>query len=106
MNIRYYDRDSSTNLELWREPDGRVFQLIANELSKKLKVRWIEKIEGFDQRYWDFKFKGTILTLHLEHFMGIMIYADKSKPDIQRATEPLHVPGDYFNTWNLPEEGK
>ena len=51
MKIKYYDHGKSIDLELWRESDGRVFHLIADELSKKFKVKWVEKIEGIDQRY-------------------------------------------------------
>ena len=104
MKIKYYDHGKSIDLELWRESDGRVFHLIADELSKKFKVKWVEKIEGIDQRYWDFKFKGILLTLHLEHYTGIMIFADKSNPDIKQATDLLYELGNYFKTWNLPKE--
>ena len=102
MEIRYYENKTSINAELYSDSDGKVFCMIADELSKRFKVKWIEKIDGFDQRYWDFKFKGVLLTLHFEHFTGIMIFANKSRSDIQRATELLHVLGEHFRNWNLP----
>ena len=104
MEIRYYESKTSINAELYRDSDGKVFGMIADELTKNFKVKWIEKIYGFDQRYWDFKFKGILLTLHLEHYLGIMIYDDKTHSDVKKATELLHELGDYFKTWNPSQE--
>ena len=100
MLVRYYEDEKFINAELFRESDGSVFQLIANELSEAFKVQWIAKLDGLDQRYWDFEFKGTALTLHLEHHLGISIYVKKSEMDIEGARQVLGEIGDYFKTWN------
>ena len=102
MNVRYYDEAKSFNAELFRDSDGSVFQLIANELSKVFNVQWKAKIDGSDQRYWDFEFKATELTLHLEHFLGISIYIYKTEPDFENAKRVLEEIGDHFKTWNPP----
>ena len=96
MKIKYYEDKTSINVELYKDSDEKVFRLIADELSKKFKVKWIEKIDGFDQRYWDFRFKGILLTLHLEHYLGIMIFAIRSEPDIQKATDLFSEANDTF----------
>lgn len=100
MQVRYYENEKIINAELFRDSDGSVFQLIANELSKVFNIHWITKIDGLDQRYWDFEFNGTTLTLHLEHYLGISIYVKKSEMDIESARQVLEEIGDYFKTWN------
>lgn len=104
MKVRYYEDKTSINAELFRDSDGKVFRMIADELSKKFKVKWTKKIDGVDQRYWDFRYKGILLTLHLEHYLGIMIYADKSSPNIQKATKLLDELGEHFRSWNPPQD--
>jgi uncharacterized protein DUF3630 len=102
MLVRYYEAEKFINAELFRDSDGSVFQLIADELYKVFNVQWKTKLDGFDQRYWDFEFKGTTLTLHLEHFLGISIYVKKSDVDIKSARQLLEEIGDYFQSWNPP----
>lgn len=100
MLVRYYEDEKFINAELFRDSDGSVFQLIANELSDAFKVHWTAKIDGLDQRYWDFEFKGTTLTLHLEHYLGISIFVEKSETGIESARQLLEEIGDYFKSWN------
>jgi len=100
MLVRYYEDEKFINAELFRDSDGSVFQLIADELNEVFNVRWKTKLDGFDQRYWDFEFMGTTLTLHLEHYLGISIYVKKSEMDIEGARQVLGEIGDYFKTWN------
>jgi len=99
MDVRYWEDERSFHAELARVSDGLLFRMIANELSKTFKVNWKGKIDGLDQRYWDFEYEGSELTLHLEHYLGISIYADKSKRDIDQAKEALAQIGDHFKTW-------
>ena len=100
MNVRYYEDDKFMNAELLRDLGGSVFQLIADELTKVFKVQWKTKIDGFDHRYWDFEFKGITLTLHLEHFLGISIFVEKSGTDNESAKYVLEAIGDHFKSWN------
>ena len=58
MDVRYYDEERFVNAELFRDSDGAIFRLIANELTKTFDVQWKAKIDGLDQRYWDFEYKG------------------------------------------------
>ncbi len=100
MHVRYYEDEKFINAELFRDSDGSVFQSIANELSAVFNIRWITKIDGLDQRYWDFEFKGTILILHLEHYLGISIYVQKSEMDIESARQILGKIGYHFKSWD------
>ena len=100
MLVRYYEDEKFINAELFRESDGSVFQLIANELSEAFKVQWTAKLDGLDQRYWDFEFKGTALTLHLEHYLGISIYVKKSETASESAKRVLEEIGNHFKFWD------
>ena len=102
MDVKYYENERSIGAAIFRDSDGSVFQLIADELTEVFKVQWKSKLDGFDQRYWDFRFKGTILTLHLEHYVGISILVKKPEMNRESAKQVLEEIGDYFKTWNPP----
>jgi hypothetical protein len=56
------------------------FEIISNILEEKLKIKFTKKLNGLDQSYWDFKYKGNRLTLHREHYLGVSIFIkDKEK---------------------------
>ncbi|MGB8981526.1 MAG: DUF3630 family protein [Anaerolineales bacterium] len=99
MDVTYYEDAKSVNAGLAKAPDGFLFQRIADELSLVFNVNWKSKLDGLDQRYWDFEYKGLDLTLHLEHYLGIIIYADKSKKDIESVRQVLAEIADHFKTW-------
>lgn len=54
--------------------DGALFKEIGEILRRGLDGSWLEKLDGLDQRYWDLKVRESILTLHLEHYLGIMLF--------------------------------
>ena len=99
MDVKYYENERTIDAELLRESDGSIFQLIADELTKVFNVQWKTKLDGFDQKYWDFDFKGIPLTLHLEHFLGISIFVEKSKTNIENARRVLDEIGNHFKNW-------
>lgn len=100
MDVRYYEDERSISAELFRDSDGSVFQLIADELTEFFNVQWKTKLDGFDQRYWDFEFKRITLTLHLEHYLGISVFVKKPEMDMESARQVLEEIGDYFKSWN------
>lgn len=54
--------------------DNDTFNKIARIIESDLGLHFKEKISGLDQWYWDFEFNGVVFTLHLEHYLGIMIF--------------------------------
>jgi hypothetical protein len=58
--------------------DWGLFERLAARLKDELKGRWMEKLDCLDQRYWDLETEHGRLTLHLEHYLGISLYADKA----------------------------
>jgi hypothetical protein len=99
MEVRYYEEERFLCVELFRDSDGLVFQSIANELSETFNVEWKIKLDGLDQRYWDFEYKGIILTLHLEHYLGINIHIAKATTNTEIAAQVLKEIGDHFKDW-------
>ena len=43
-------------------------------IEQQLNVKLNEKLDGLDQRYWDFIYNNCLLTLHLEQYLGLSIY--------------------------------
>ena len=100
MKVRNHEDEKFINLELSENSDWTLFQIIANELVETFKIQWKTQADGLDQRYWDFEYNGASLTLHLEHYLGISVFADKSKVDIEIARQAINKIKDYFATWN------
>ncbi|HEX9388704.1 MAG TPA: DUF3630 family protein [Anaerolineales bacterium] len=100
MDVRYYEEGRIFSAELVRDSDGPVFQLIADELTEVFNIQWKAKLDGFDQRYWDFEYKGITLSLYLEHFLGIIIFVKKPETNIKNAKKILEEIGEHFKTWN------
>jgi hypothetical protein len=100
MDVRYYENERSSSAEIFRDSEGSSFQLIADELTEAFNVQWKTKLDGFDQRYGDFIFKGITLTLYLEHYLGISIFVKKPEMDRESAKQVLEEIGDYFKAWN------
>ena len=85
---------------LLRDSDRSVFQRIADELTEEFDIRWKAKLDGFDQKYWDFEYKGIMLSLHLEDFLGISIFVKKPDMNMKNAKKTLEEIGEHFKTWN------
>jgi hypothetical protein len=100
MDVRYYEEGRIFSADLLRDSDRSVFLLIAEELTKEFDIQWKAKLDGFDQRYWDFEYKGITLSLHLEQFLGISIFVKKPETNINSAKKILEEIGDHFKTWN------
>lgn len=50
------------------------FEKIATFIEHHYQIKWLERLTGPDQRYWDFTIDNETLTLHLEHYCGISLY--------------------------------
>ncbi len=76
--------------------DWNLFELVASLLEKGLSGEWVEKADGFDQRYWDLKVGSEVITLHLEHYLGITVFTENSKnksPLLEQSYEILSAHG-------------
>lgn len=67
--------DKSFGIKLSSDSDSYLFDDIAKFIEQQLNVKLTEKLDGLDQRYWDFIYNNCLLTLHLEQYLGLSIYA-------------------------------
>jgi hypothetical protein len=102
MKVRNHEDEKFINLDLFEDSDWTLFQMIANELVETFKIQWKTQADGLDQRYWNFEYKGVTLTLHLEHYFGISIFAERSKNHLEKARQVLSEITSHFAEWNPP----
>ena len=73
------------------DSDWNLFELVASILEKELSGEWVEKADGLDQRYWDLKVGSQVITLHLEHYLGITIFSENDKDKSQLLKQSYEV---------------
>ena len=74
--IELNDERATSKLYISSESNWTLFDKIADALETELRGTWVEKADGFDQRYWDLKIEEEVLTLHLDHYLGILAYSN------------------------------
>jgi hypothetical protein len=77
MPVTYSIEGGRTGARLSGESDGQLFERMANLIAKEFHGRWVEKLDGLGQRYWDVEIGGIKLTLHSEHCLGISLFPAK-----------------------------
>lgn len=76
------DGTSHRRVEISKRADWALFERVADLLLAHLGGAWVERLDGLDQRYWDWEAHRGKLTLHLEHDLGISVYpTDGSNAD-------------------------
>jgi hypothetical protein len=55
--------------------DWDLFDQIAEALVRKYAGRIVQRLDGLDERYWDIEINKTIIVLHLQHYLGIYLFA-------------------------------
>jgi hypothetical protein len=76
-------RQDSGRLELriFDDLNWPLFHEVAEVIEREFFGTWLKKIDGLDQAYWDLRIGNSVLTLHLEHFLGIMLYPSTETPN-------------------------
>jgi hypothetical protein len=89
---QFYDNNSRLNIELLKEANNGLFVKIAELISRKFRIPINQKLEGLDQRYWDFQQDTIAFCLHQEHYLGISIYAQNEQSDyyVNKIADYLH----------------
>ncbi len=59
------------------------FDVICKRIISDFNGTLVSSLDGIDHRYRDFKIDGHIITLHLEHYLGISIYSEHPIDAIQ-----------------------
>lgn len=72
-------------------PDWELFDQVAELIVRNFNGRFLEKLNGLEQRYWDIEIEGEVLTLHLEHYLGISLF-----PQVKEANHLVKIVGNYL----------
>ena len=62
--------------ELRLSGDADRFRAIADDVQKKLKGEWRERVDGMDESYWDLEVGGQTITVHRQHYLGVSVICD------------------------------
>ena len=68
------ERDELCEASISDDSDWMVFNGVADAILSKFKGRLVERLDGLDERYWDIQIGERIITLHLQHYLGIMLF--------------------------------
>jgi hypothetical protein len=75
--------ENKVEILISNKSDWALFEKYAHIIEKTVTATLTNKNDGLDQRYWDYMLNTVKFTLHLEHYIGIMLYSysndDKSK---------------------------
>ena len=81
MNIK---RRASGSIELCLSDDPGQFTFLAEAIRKKLAGRWTKQAHGLDQSYWILDVQGKKITVHREHYIGVVVFCDLVAIDAPR----------------------
>ena len=69
-------RQGYLELELSTEANWHKFEQIAKRICIGFHGKIVEKVDGIDEIYWDIKIDEALVTLHLQHYLGILVFAN------------------------------
>jgi hypothetical protein len=72
-------RQGNLQLVIADEADWPEFERLAESIRGRFDARIIERLDGLDERYWDLEVAGQTVTLHLQHYLGISLYASSAE---------------------------
>ena len=85
MKVQYSCKDQRCEAAISDDADWLLFDGIADAILSKFNGRLVEQLDGLDERYWDIEIGKKIITLHLQHYLGIMLFPeDKAGNDLIR----------------------
>lgn len=77
----HFDESGRLSIELASLDSDDLFQCFANRIVKEFDATIINKLNGLDQKYWDFNISSTTIVLHSDTFMGISIYVENGSSE-------------------------
>lgn len=69
------NRKTYSEILISDKPDSEIFKNLCSRLKSEFNAELIEEIEGFDSKYYDFRIVDSVLTLHLQIYIGITIFS-------------------------------
>ncbi|MCP4543097.1 MAG: DUF3630 family protein [Chloroflexi bacterium] len=96
MVIGYSTKSGRTEARLSEVSSWKLFDSIAQTIVQQFGGHWIEKLDGLDQRYWDLKIDDVVLTLHLEHYLGISLFPASDPGNLVAANSLIKTIGAFL----------
>ena len=95
MVTKYLVKDGKTEACLSEVASRELFESIAHTIESHFGGRWVRQLDGIEQRYWDLEINGVVLTLHLEHYLGISLLPASGFSDMAMATSLVEAIGAF-----------
>jgi hypothetical protein len=76
MNVLYSWKNERFDVAISDDADWMLFNGVADAILNKFSGKLVERIDGLDERYWDIEIGGSVVTLHLQHYLGISLFAE------------------------------
>ena len=70
----FYEDDGRIEIVVSDKADWELFEELFSRIKKKFNIKLIKKLDGINERYWEFEDKDGLLCLHLQHHLGITIF--------------------------------
>ncbi len=67
------------------ESDSDLFKSLSDRLKTEFKGVLIDRVEDLDTKYFDFKIKDNVLTLHLQNYIGITLFPTQLNESTDKA---------------------
>ncbi len=109
MKVGYSFKEERCEAIVSDDADWLLFNGVADAILKKLKGKVVERVDGLDERYWHIEIGKKVVTLHLQHYTGIVLFAqDKEANGLIREIgshleeiEPKQMFREWFYLKNL-----
>ncbi len=73
-------KDQSGRLTIWLSDDADDFNVFAHEMTSRFGAP-TERLDGLDQRYWNFSVDGGTVVLHGDALAGVSIHTEDGPLD-------------------------
>jgi hypothetical protein len=85
--------------------DWKRFDIFEQKLRSHFKATSVEICDGLDQAYHDLKIENTVVTFHLEHYLGTSIYLRHPETATEDDIRVLKEIRDFVDQQNTAEQG-
>ncbi len=65
---------SYTEVNITNDPDHRIYEKLIELLTSEYKATFVSRIDGLNESYCDFLVEDECITLHLQAYLGILIF--------------------------------
>jgi len=109
MKIAYFWKDERLEVAISDDADWMLFNGVADAILSHFRGKLVEALDGLDERYWDIEIGGSIVTLHLQHYLGISLFAENKEAndligkvgEYLKALEPKRLSREWFYVKNV-----